>query len=122
MEPEGAVLTKRRREMNLLTLSPVRNVPWETSAEGRIVLIAPKFRNRVLVRFLVPLLKRPTMKLTLDGIGSDVWTLCDGVTNVGTIARRLTEKYGEKTDPGYERLGRFFAGLERERLVTMVQR
>jgi Coenzyme PQQ synthesis protein D (PqqD) len=115
------VLTKRRREVNLLALRPVRNVPWETSAEGRVVLIAPKFRNRFLVRVLVPLLKHPTMKLTLDGIGSDIWALCDGETDVGVIARRLADKYGGETDPGCDRLGRFFKALERERLVIMVQ-
>jgi len=115
------VLTKRRRELNLLALRPVRNVLWETSAEGRVVLLVPKFRNRLMVRLLVPLLKRPSVKLTLDAIGSDVWTLCDGETNVGTIARRLAEKYGDRADPGHDRLARFFKALERDRLVTMVQ-
>jgi hypothetical protein len=114
------VLAKRPREVNLLALRPVRNVQWEKSPEGRVVLIVPKFRNRLLVRVLVPLLKRPTMKLTLDEIGSDVWSLCDGETDVGTIAKRLAEKHGEQTDPGYERLARFFKALERERLVTVV--
>jgi hypothetical protein len=109
-------------EVNLLTLKPVRNVPWETSPDGRIVLLVPKFRNRVLVRVLVPLLKRPTVRLTLDERGSDVWSLCNGETDVAAIARHLDAKYGTDSDPGYERLARFFAGLERERLVTMVQR
>lgn len=114
------MLTKRRREVNLLDLKPVRNVSWETSAEGHIVLLVPKFRNRLLARVLVPLLKRSTVKLSLDGIGSDVWTLCDGKTDVGMIARRLAEKYGKETDPAYDRLARFFKALERERLVTML--
>ena len=109
-------------ELNLLTLKPARNVPWETGPDGRTVLLVPKFRNRILVRVLVPLLRRPTFRLTLDERGTDVWSLCDGETDVAAIARHLDGKYGAGSDPGYERLARFFASLEREHLVTMVQR
>ncbi len=109
-------------KLNLLTLRPARNVRWETLADGRVVLIAPKFRNRILIKVLVPFLKHPDVRLTLDRLGSDIWNMCDGETEVRAIAERLEGTYGKDMDPEFNRLARFFRTLERERLVTMIQR
>jgi hypothetical protein len=114
---------KRRppREVNLLTLTPVQAVPWEPDENDFVVLLAPKFRNRLVVRWILPRLPKPNVRVTMDEVGSFVWRLCDGTTTVGTIVRQLGEKFGQEFDPTHDRIAKFFLHLERERLIRMVQ-
>ena len=44
----------------------------------------------------------------LDEIGSYIWQQLDGKTNVAGIASAMHAHFGEKADPLYERLLKFF--------------
>ena len=115
--------SNKRREANLLELVPRRIGECETSDEGVVTLLMPRFRNRLLRRFIEPRLdpSRRTIKLKLDDIGSAVWLLIDGRRSVREIAERLSERFGERIENQcYERLGVFFQQLERGRFVSYV--
>jgi len=110
---------KKRTSVNLLVLTPVQRVPWETGESGAVVVLVPKFRNEILVRWLVPHLKYPVVRVKLDALGSFVWKLCDGKTTVGEMADRMTVEFGDTAASAQERIRKFLLTLEKSDLVNL---
>ena len=109
-----------RAEVNLLELVPQRTAEHETDDAGIITVLMPRFRNRLMKRLFEPRHKSPFIKIKLDDIGSEVWLLCDGKRTVGQIAELAKEKFQERIEPRYERLGVFFRQLERAHFIAYV--
>ena len=109
---------KRRGEINLLDLIPTTIIGHEVNDAGIVTLHAPRFKSRILRRLLVPRLKRPFFKVELDDIGSAFWLLMDGERNVKEIAGVMRERFGERIEPCYDRMGMFLQQLERARFIT----
>lgn len=113
--------TERRKilkKANYLELHPVRLHKDEIDSESLVTVLIPKFKNPLLVKYFVPKMKSPDIKLKLDELGSAAWILMDGKRNVAAVASLLTEKFGEKIQPVNERLTRFLTGLYEQRLIT----
>lgn len=104
-------------QVNLLQLTPVRNIKWEKQENGLIVLLKPKFKNTLLVKYVLPRLKKPYYKVKLDEVGSYVWELCDGRKTVKELAYKLQQKFGEKVEPLYDRLSLFLQSLEKNKFI-----
>jgi hypothetical protein len=104
---------------NLLDWKPVRNLKWETREGESIVLLVPKFKNAILVHYLMPRLAKPNIRLELDAYGSFVWKHCDGQTTVLDIAEGMKAAFGESTDPSYQRIGSFIRQLLRNEFVRL---
>ncbi|MCI0512882.1 PqqD family protein [candidate division KSB1 bacterium] len=98
-------------EQNFLELIPIRLVNFEKQVDGRITLFQSKFRHPFLVKYLQPRLKQPFIKVHLDEIGSELWDLCDGQNTIEQIATGLSEKFGSKVEPVYERMAQYFQSL-----------
>ncbi len=107
------------QQYNLLDLTPLRNLEWELSKDDRVVLLVPRFRNKALVKWLVPRLKRPTLRVTLDAYGSFIWRACDGRTSVKLMGEQLREQFGETVEPVFERIRAFMHELERGEVLLM---
>jgi hypothetical protein len=107
------------RPVNLLDLRPARGARWERRPDGLVTLRVPRFRNRYLVRWLVPMLARPDITVRLDEEGSFVWDRCDGGTTVLAIAGQLQRKIGGKPDAVTDRVGRFVQQMVHSSLVTI---
>lgn len=59
------------------------------------------------------LLKKPkTSYVHLDEFGSSVWQLIDGQRNIIKIGELFLEQFGDKANPLYERLARYFQILD----------
>ena len=104
---------EKERKINLLELIPVRNIEWERSGEGLIVLLKPKLKNPFFARHLLPRLKNPYYKVKLDSVGSFIWQQCDGSLTVRRLADNLKDKFGEDIEPVYDRLSLFLQSLEK---------
>jgi hypothetical protein len=107
-----------KREINLLDLVPIPIIGHEVSDEGIVTLLAPRFKSRLMRRWILPRLKRPFFRVELDDIGSGLWLLCDGKRNVKEIAGIMRERFEERIEPCYERMGLFFQQLEGARFIT----
>jgi len=107
------------RKTNLLDLRPTKCYRWEETEDGRVVILAPKFRHRLLVKYLMPMLRSQDFKVSLDDYGSFVWKACDGNATVLEISERLRERYGEKVEPVYERVGLFIRQLWKQGFVDV---
>jgi hypothetical protein len=108
-----------RNEVNLLEVRPLRNVSWELDDNDQVVLLIPKFRNRLAVKYVLPYLARPHFRIRLDAFGSFVWNRFDGQTPIKEIAASMRANFGESVEPVYERIGKFVQTLEREKFVIL---
>ncbi len=114
-------MKKRKVEpqaVNLLELIPEKNIQAEKTENGLYVLLKPKYKHPWFVRNVLPRLKNPYYKIKLDDIGSFIWTLCDGQNSVEKIAIEMKEKFGDKVEPLYERLGTYFQNLEKNKFIS----
>lgn len=116
---EMYVRRKRNVEpVNLLHLKLTRNLKWEMK-DDHVVLLVPKFKNRILVRWLVPMLAKPVIRVTLDPLGSFFWNSCDGNTTVAEIGERMAERFGESVEPLYDRIGKFIGTLVQDEFLLV---
>lgn len=113
--------TQEKQFLNLWELQPKRNAQWETTDEGRIVVLVPKFKNALLVKWILPYLAKPFFRIKLDAVGSVIWEQCDGNTPVSRIAEILKNKFGAAVDPVDARINHFLNQLERGDLILIQQ-
>ena len=99
-------------------MKPVRNFDWQTAEGDRAVVLVPKFRSRLLARWMSRL-GRPNFRVQLDADGSFVWSLCDGGTTVLQIAERLHARTGGDGAMLRDRVARFVEKLAHDGLVTL---
>ena len=104
--------SRTAQALNLLDLKPIRNTRSETNEEGLVTLFVPKFQNQWTVRWLIPFLAKPNIRLKLDRYGSYFWNACDGNTTVRDIGQKMGEEFGEDADLLYERIGLFIRRLD----------
>ena len=110
-------MRKNKDTTNLLDLIPVRNLEWVDNEQNLVVLLKPKFSNRWLAKYILPRMKRPNYRISLDAFGSAVWNSCDGKNTVAEIGEKLKKEFGDRVEPVYERLALFFQQLERSRFI-----
>ncbi len=104
-------------DVNLLDLIPKRIARFEESGDGLITILKPKFKNKMLVKYLMPRVKSPNFKVNLDEFGSFVWKQCDGKRTVEQIGNLLKEKFQDDIEPVYDRLALFIQSLARYRFI-----
>ncbi|MGE5682333.1 MAG: PqqD family protein, partial [Bacillota bacterium] len=85
---------------------------------GIVTVLVPKFRNKIMARLILPRLKSTHFKIKLDEIGSETWRHIDGKKNVGQISKELTEIFGERIQPVYERITKFLTSLYLEGYIS----
>ncbi len=111
-------MEKKNKELNLLELTPIRNIKWKTDDQGNIILLKPKYRNPFLAKHVLPRMKHPFYRVKLDEMGSFFWKNCDGKNNVKEIARLHREKFGDDAEPVLDRISLFIQDLDRNRFIT----
>ncbi len=108
-----------KKSENYLERIPVKSekLGWETDENGIVTL---SIENKgVFNRIFQVLLKKPKISyIHLDEIGSCVWPLIDGESDIIKIGESVKEKLGDKAEPLYERLAKFFQILDSYGFVT----
>lgn len=112
-------MPRRKEILNLLDLKPGRNADWESGEGETVVLLVPRFRAPLLRKWVLPLLRNPSIRIRLDEAGSFIWVRCDGKTPVSVIAGQLSERFGSRVEPLYERIGLFVRRLQRDELIVL---
>ena len=110
-------MTQETPHPTFLYARPERIHAWQVADTGRIVVLVPRFGDDWFGRWLMSKMARPEFRLKLDDIGSFVWQKCTGESNIAEIAQALSEQFGERVDPVYERLGLFFRSLEKTKAI-----
>ncbi len=109
---------KNRESENYLERIPVRKaeIAWSVDEIGNVVL---EMENKGIVnRIAQKLLGKPKISyIHLDRMGSFIWPLLDGQTNIIQIGDKVKEEFGDESNPLYERLIKFILILENNRFI-----
>jgi hypothetical protein len=99
---------------------PLRQHDFEEHPDGLVTVLVPKFTGRFARRFVMPMLKRPDIRMHLDAVGSAIWLACDGNTSVAQLAALVGGRFGLEPAPAGERVALFLRQLSREGSLTFV--
>ncbi len=109
-----------KKDKNYLDNIPVRStkIEWNVDDTGAVTL---EIENKgIFNRIAQKLFKKPPVSYVhLDETGSFVWPLIDGEKDITALGKMVDEKFGEKAQPLYERLAKYFQILESYGFVTM---
>ena len=101
-----------KNKENFLEKKPQKNneIGWKTQ-DGNVTL---EIENKGLFnRLAQKLLKKPKVSfIHLDEMGSFIWPLIDGETDIITLGEKVKEHFGDKAEPLYERLSKYIKILE----------
>ena len=100
-------------------MRPKRNLEWERREDDLVTLLIPKFRNKYVVQWFMPMLAKPNIRLKLDERGTFVWDRCDGNTTVAEIDESMSGKFGEPEEVSYDRIGKFIQRLARDKFLLL---
>ncbi|MBR3994214.1 MAG: PqqD family protein [Clostridia bacterium] len=102
-------MNKKCNKKNYLDKIPIKNnhIGYDTDIDGNVILCRT---NRGTANWLFQIIfcKPRYSYVHLDKIGSAVWQNIDGIKNIISIGDNLKEKFGDKTEPLYERLTVYF--------------
>ncbi len=104
------------KSQNLLELIPSKLCEWEEH-DGKVFVLIPRFSNKFGKKYLLPLMKHPFNKLELDEIGSFIWHQIDGKKNIYEICELAASQFGDKIEPAFDRIGKFFSYLKLSKAV-----
>ena len=107
---------KKKKEVisqNYLEKIPIRppHIEWSADENGIVTLdiVNTGLFNRVAQK----LFRKPRVShIHLDEMGSFVWPLLDGEKDIIALGNYVEEHFGEKANPLYERLAKYFQILD----------
>lgn len=98
---------------NYLERKPARpeGISWSADENGIVTLDIEN--TGAFNRIAQKLLKKPKVThIHLDEMGSFVWPLLDGEKNIIELGKEVEKHFGEKANPLYERLAKYFQILD----------
>lgn len=104
---------KKKKNINYLDLIPVHKeqIRWSYNDKNEVTLEIDNtgFFNKLAQKFF----KKPkTSYVHLDEMGNFVWPLINGERSIESLSILVKEKFGEKAEPLYERLIKYFEILK----------
>ena len=102
----------KKQGKNYLEFVPMRGVERFSTDENGVITLEIENKG-VFNRVAQKLLKKPKISyIHLDEMGSFVWPLIDGEKSITDIGVFVKEHFGERAEPLYERLAKYFKVLE----------
>lgn len=112
-----------KNKENYLEKIPVHSedLNWSADENGMITL---DIENKGIVnRLAQKLLKKPKVShIHLDEFGSYIWQIIDGEKSIIDIGVKVGEHFGEKANPLYERLAKYFQTLENYKFIKWIDK
>jgi len=100
---------------------PVRvPVRVEEQDDGTVVIIYKKVFTRVERWIFRRFGGFEDIRRPLDGMGTDIWNLCDGEHNVAEICTEMHKKHGEDLEPVAPRVWTFIKMMADRNLVLII--
>lgn len=91
---------------------------WSVDENNMVTLeMENKGVTNKIAQFLI---RKPKVSyIHLEEFGSYIWPLIDGQKDIGAIGELVEEHFGEKANPVYERLSKYFWTLNSYGFVTL---
>lgn len=112
----------RKVKANVLDFVPQKNplINWETDESGIVVLV--HVNSGVFNTIAQKLSHSPKISyIELDNFGSYIWTCIDENKTIFDISLELKNKFGDNTEPLYERILKYFRILQSNKFITLKQ-
>ena len=113
-------MKKNKKFDNFLDAVPVKNpeINFTKDANGIVTL---EIENKGLMnRVFQKLLKKPKITyIHMEELGSFVWQIIDGESDITALGKKVEEHFGEKANPLYERLSQYIKILESYNFITL---
>jgi hypothetical protein len=106
------------KSANTLDLTPFKLYSDQIDEDNLIVVIVPKFKNKLAVKYISPNLKSDHFKIKLDKFGSAVWTMVDGKKKVEKIIKDMEHQFGLDLQQAEERITKFIFQLYAQGFIT----
>lgn len=122
MEEEKSLMKKKQEsQINYLDLIPERSeeLRWHEDLKGKMILEVENkgFFNSIAQKVF----NRPRYtKVHLDDNGTFIWPLIDGKKTVAEIALLVKAEFGEKAEPLYPRIVKYFQIMESYHFVKFI--
>lgn len=117
---------KRKKEgsdINYLDLIPRRNeaLKWHRDLKDRVILEVEN--TGVMNTIAQRVFNKPRFtKVHLDAQGTFIWPLIDGEKTVADIAALVKEEFGEKAEPLYPRIVKYFQIVESYNFIEFINK
>ncbi len=109
---------KEKISENYLERVPVRpaHIQWSADEAGIVTL---DIENKGIAnRIAQKLFRKPKVShIHLDEMGSFIWPLVDGKKDITGLGVLVKEHFGEKAEPLYERLAKYFQILDSYKFI-----
>lgn len=114
---------RKKQGRNYLELIPQRNpgYSWKENEKGIVTVDMPHrgiFDKAAQHLFVTPAVSH----IRLDALGSFIWKQIDGERDLVEIGRLVKAEFGEKAEPLYERLARYFETLKSNHFISYRQK
>lgn len=105
---------KKKTEENYLERCPVRleGLGWSCDEDDGMVTLSIENKGAFNKIAQVLFRKPKTSYIHLDEMGSFIWTAIDGEKTIEQIGDAVKEHFGDKAEPLYERLSKYFQILD----------
>lgn len=111
----------KQSQINYLDLIPEKapSIRWHRDLKERVIL---EIENTgAFNKIAQKIFNKPRYtKVHLDGLGSFIWPLIDGKRTITDLAALVKEKYGEKAEPLYPRIIKYFQIMESYHFVWFI--
>ena len=117
---------KRKKEgsdINYLDLIPRRNeaLKWHRDLKDKVILEVEN--TGVMNTIAQRVFNKPRFtKVHLDAQGTFIWPLIDGEKTVADIAALVKEEFGEKAEPLYPRIVKYFQIVESYNFIEFINK
>ena len=114
---------KGETDLNYLDLIPRRNeaLRWHRDLKERVIL---EIENIGIMNTIAQKVfgKPRFTKVHLDAQGTFIWPLIDGEKTVADIAALVKEEFGEKAEPLYPRIVKYFQIVESYNFIEFINK
>ncbi len=117
-------MSKKKESINYLDLIPQRaeNLRWHTDEETGIITLEVE-NTGVFNTIAQKAFHKPRItQVHLDETGSYLWPLIDGKMTVAELAERMKEHFGEKAEPLYPRIIKYFQIVESYHFIKFLNK
>lgn len=114
---------KGETDLNYLDLIPRRNeaLRWHRDLKERVIL---EIENTGIMNTIAQKVfgKPRFTKVHLDAQGTFIWPLIDGEKTVADIAALVKKEFGEKAEPLYPRIVKYFQIVESYNFIEFINK
>lgn len=113
-------MKKNKKFDNFLDAVPVKNPEINFTKDDNGIVTLEIENKGLMNRVFQKLLKKPKITyIHMEELGSFVWQIIDGESDITALGKKVEEHFGDKANPLYERLSQYIKILESYNFITL---